>query len=367
LQHAYLAVDMFFMLSGLVLALNYASTVTLGAGSKPYLSFIQKRIARVFPLYLFVTVVKTAYDLSKHIGLGLAMPDTWELKTMIANLFLVQAWGISESAVGPAWSLSTEFGAYILFPILVALTIHSRTAVAWIMTILSGALLVAAAIGNSGCTTCTGYLDIFRGDTLYPLMRCVAGFTFGLIGYRLWSVPSIRAIASANLFALLSAFGMLGAYFAGLPDLAIYALLFATVMACLGNSKAANAMFGNRVVFFFGKISFSIYLVHILLAPAVKRVVASFRCASGPLLCRRVGIVRVRHGDCVLRGFLSHGRNAGPAACTQVDVAQKQERRRARRDRHRRRRFSAMTDVVAAHAVVRDGRWQSVRGRVKRR
>jgi len=45
-------------------------------------------------------------------------------------------------------------------------------------------------------------------------------------------------------------------------------------MACLGNSKAANAMFGNRVVFFFGKISFSIYLVHILLAPAVKRVVA---------------------------------------------------------------------------------------------
>jgi peptidoglycan/LPS O-acetylase OafA/YrhL len=274
LQNAYLAVDMFFMLSGLVLALNYASTVTLGAGRKPYFAFIQKRIARVFPLYIFVTVVKTAYDLSKHIGLGLAMPDTWTLKAMIANLFLVQAWGLSESAVGPAWSLSTELGAYILFPLLVALTIQSRTAVAWLVAILSGALLLAAAIGNSDCTVCTGYLDIFHGDTPYPLMRCVAGFTFGLIGYRLVNTPLIRAMVSANLFAILSVLGTLVAYFASLPDLVIYALLFATVMACFGNSKAANAMFGNRAVFFFGKISFSIYLVHILLAPVMKRFMA---------------------------------------------------------------------------------------------
>ncbi|MGF6573849.1 peptidoglycan/LPS O-acetylase OafA/YrhL [Paraburkholderia sp. GAS333] len=271
LQHAYLAVDMFFMLSGLVLALNYASTVTLGAGRQPYFVFIQKRIARVFPLYLFVTVVKTAYDLSKHVGLGLAMPDTWTLKAMIANVFLVQAWGFSESAVGPAWSLSTELGAYVLFPVLVALTIQSRTALAWVVAMLSGALLLAAAIGNSDCTVCTGYLDIFHGYTPYPLMRCVAGFTFGLIGYRLMHTPLLRAIASANLFAVLSVLGTLAAYLAGLPDLIIYALLFATMMACFGNSKAANAMFGNRAVFFLGQISFSIYLVHILLAPVMKR------------------------------------------------------------------------------------------------
>lgn len=274
LQHAYLAVDLFFMLSGLVLALNYASTVTLEAGRKPYFGFIQKRIARVFPLYLFVTVVKTAYDLSKHVGIGLPMPDTWTVKTMIANVFLVQAWGFADSAVGPAWSLSTELGAYVLFPVLVALTIQSRSALAWVTAALSGALLVGAAIGNSQCTTCTGYLDIFHGDTLYPLMRCIAGFTFGLIGYRLVHQPLIHALVSANLFAVLSVFGTLAAYFAGLPDLVIYALLFATVIACFGNSNAANALFGNRAVFFFGKISFSIYLVHILLAPIVKRVVA---------------------------------------------------------------------------------------------
>lgn len=272
LRHAYLAVDMFFMLSGLVLALNYASTVTPGSGRKPYFAFIQKRIARVFPLYLFVTVVKTAYDLSKHIGLGLAMPDTWTLKAMIANVFLVQAWGFSMSAVGPAWSLSTELGAYILFPILVALTIQSRTALAWVVAMLSGALLLAAAIGNSDCTVCMGYLDIFHGDTPYPLMRCVAGFTFGLIGYRLVHTPLLRAMVSANLFAVLSVLGTLVAYLAGFPDLVVYALLFATVLACYGNSKAANAMFGNRAIFFFGKISFSIYLVHILLAPVMKRV-----------------------------------------------------------------------------------------------
>lgn len=52
-QHGYLAVDLFFMLSGLVLAMNDASTVSLETDPKPYMAFLKKRIARIFPLYLF--------------------------------------------------------------------------------------------------------------------------------------------------------------------------------------------------------------------------------------------------------------------------------------------------------------------------
>jgi peptidoglycan/LPS O-acetylase OafA/YrhL len=273
-QHAYLAVDLFFMLSGLVLALNYASTVTLGAGRQTYLDFVKRRIARVFPLYITVTVLHILYDLGRHVGLGIALPDTWEPKAMFANLLLIQSWGFSRSIVGPAWSLSTELAAYLLFPILVALAIQTKPVLAWGVALLSGALLLAAAFGNVGCTDCGGFLDIFHGYTPYPLMRCVAGFVFGLIGYRLVHQPRIRALVSSSLFAVLAVLAVVATYCAGYQDLVVYVFLFATVIACFGNSTAANLMFGNRVVFFFGKISFSIYLVHIFLSPVVNRVVA---------------------------------------------------------------------------------------------
>lgn len=282
-QHAYLAVDMFFMLSGLVLALNYASTVRLGSGRAAYLDFVRRRIARVFPLYIVVTLLHTISDVGKHIGLGAALPDTLQPKALIANLFLVQAWGVSPSIIGPAWSLSTELAAYMLFPLLVALAIYTRPTYAWGVALIGGLLLVAAVIGNRPCGDCGGPLDIFHGDTFYPLMRCVAGFTFGLLGYRLVNLPRIRALVSGNLFAA-AAFIAVGAMFvAGYPDPAVYVFLFATVIACYGNSTLANAVFGNRVVFHVGKISFSIYLVHLFLARIVARVVAFDDVHLGPL------------------------------------------------------------------------------------
>jgi peptidoglycan/LPS O-acetylase OafA/YrhL len=283
-QHAYLAVDLFFMLSGLVLALTHSSTVTLGAGREPYIAFIKKRIARIYPLYIAVTLLETFFDVTRHFARGLPMPVTWEPKGMIANLFLVQTWGISGSVVLPAWSLSTEMGAYLLFPVLVALTIRSKPAMAWGAAASSVMLLLAASLGSRGCgADCNGFIDVTTGTTLYPLMRCVAGFTFGLIGYRLVREARIRSMVSTNLFAILSVVATVAAYCVGSHDLVVYVLLFATVLACFGNSRAANFMFGNRLVFFLGKISFSIYLVHMLLYPAVRRVEAFSNAHFGRL------------------------------------------------------------------------------------
>jgi peptidoglycan/LPS O-acetylase OafA/YrhL len=273
-RHAYLAVDLFFMLSGLVLALTYSSTVTLGAGRGPYVAFIKKRLARIFPLYISVTLVQIAFDLGRHIVRGVPLPDTWEPKAMIANLLLVQSWGFSNSIVIPAWSLSAELGAYLLFPVLVALALQSRKAVAWGVAAVGVALLLAVSAGGRNCVDCNGILDLIDGDTPYPLMRCVAGFTFGLLAYRLVKLPAIRAIVSADLFAVLSAGGTIFAFCVGGHDLVLYGLLFATVVACYGSSRAANLIFGNPVVYFLGVISYSIYLVHMLLFPAIRRVEA---------------------------------------------------------------------------------------------
>lgn len=271
-QRTYMAVDLFFMLSGLVLALTYSSTVRLGAGREVYIAFVKKRIARIFPLYISVTLLALAFDVIKYVGHGVPMPEYVEPKTLIVNLLLIQSWGLSMSVVRPAWSLSAELGAYLLFPVLVALTIRSRKAVVLGVMAACVVLLLAAAIGNGHCAKCNGFLDRSEGDTRYPIMRCIAGFTFGVIAYRLANVPRIRAIASSDLFAVSAVTGTVFAFCAGYHDLVIYVLLFATVIACYGSSRTANLIFGNRVVYFLGTVSFSIYLVHMLLYPAVRRV-----------------------------------------------------------------------------------------------
>lgn len=271
-QHAYMAVDLFFMLSGLVLALTYSSTVRLGTGREPYVEFVRKRIARIFPLYISITLLAIACDVIKYLAHGVPLPEYIEPKTIIVNLLLIQSWGLSMSVVLPAWSLSVELCAYLLFPVLVALAIPSRKAVVLAVIAVCVGLLVAAALGNHNCAKCNGFLDMSHGDTPYPLMRCVAGFTFGLIAYRLVSVPRIREIASTDLFAVLAVAGTTLAFCMGYHDLVIYVLLFATVIACYGSSRTVNLIFGNRVVYFLGTVSFSIYLVHMLLYPAVRRV-----------------------------------------------------------------------------------------------
>ena len=41
-----------------------------------------------------------------------------------ANALFLQGFGIGTNLNGPSWSISTEFAAYLLFPLFIALTFH---------------------------------------------------------------------------------------------------------------------------------------------------------------------------------------------------------------------------------------------------
>src|ERR1700712_169365 len=57
LAHGYLAVDLFFVLSGFVMTFNYASLFQEGYSFAAFRLFLSRRIARVYPLYLVCTLV----------------------------------------------------------------------------------------------------------------------------------------------------------------------------------------------------------------------------------------------------------------------------------------------------------------------
>jgi peptidoglycan/LPS O-acetylase OafA/YrhL len=64
MSRGYLAVDLFFCLSGFVLAYNYGERFRLHWSLRSYADFLWRRIARLFPLYLFRLPIYAAKDFS---------------------------------------------------------------------------------------------------------------------------------------------------------------------------------------------------------------------------------------------------------------------------------------------------------------
>jgi peptidoglycan/LPS O-acetylase OafA/YrhL len=270
LMKGYLSVDLFFMLSGIVLAMNYSNSVTLHGTFRTYRIFILKRLARIYPLYITATVFLLMIAAVRYYMKGVPFTPEQSLPSVIANIFLVQTWGFGESVVGPAWSISVEFAAYILFPILVALTITSRAIVASMFAAVLIALLVFAmphAFPFAG-------MDLWEGDTVFPLLRCIAGFSFGLIAFRLSRNLALQRIFASNYFFLIAILACSLCVAFNENDLAIYATIFMLIISCHSACRIAEITFGNPVAHYLGQISYSIYLGHVVLWSYLTRLSA---------------------------------------------------------------------------------------------
>ncbi|RTL72663.1 MAG: acyltransferase, partial [Hyphomicrobiales bacterium] len=174
----YMGVDVFFVLSGFVISLSYsrgfAHAVTLPA----YANFIVKRLARIYPLYIFMLLV---FFLKYEMNLGGHWVPYFKLSDFAACLVLIQAWGFGFTTVaGIAWSLSTEFGAYLVFPFLVRFVNLARPLAAAVMA--AGCIGAVALVALSGLGV-VGPMDVVATDSVLPLVRCIAGFGLGMLCY----------------------------------------------------------------------------------------------------------------------------------------------------------------------------------------
>jgi peptidoglycan/LPS O-acetylase OafA/YrhL len=268
LGRGYLWVDLFFVLSGFVLALNYGKWFPAGYSRDAFAQFLLRRVARIYPLYLAVGAVQFAFTLAvygdfSHHGDWAAAVLHHPAPGIGANLLMIQAWGISGSIVGQAWSISTEWAAYIAFPLMVSAVIYcGPRKAAW-----SGAgalllLVVVVVIDLHDGAYHSGAMDAYNGAHITPLLRCFGDFTLGLLVARLLSAAEVANIAGTNAVTL----GVTGAVavmlFGGAPDLLICLIFPALVLCLAANRGIAEPLFGNSVVHRLGVLSYSIYLLH---------------------------------------------------------------------------------------------------------
>lgn len=254
IPHGYMLVDLFFMLSGYVIALTYRDTFY----QKGFGTFMLKRVARLYPAYLAVGTLyaaKIAAGLSGHDTLGM-----FSAYDIVGNLLMMTGWGFHfHPLIGASWAASAEVGSYLLLPLLMAFTIR-RSALLGILAVVA-AVLAIIAVTASG-RGLNGPLDVTAGDSFYPMLRAIAGFTMGLAIFRFASVvdrlsPGAQDLA---LFVILAA--MVAAAMAVASDLPLY-LLYMPLLAVLSrDGRLAQLLFGNAMIYRLGTKSYSIYLIH---------------------------------------------------------------------------------------------------------
>ncbi len=275
-ERAYLAVDAFFVLSGFVLALRYAKSFFAGVGAKHYRNFLLKRFLRVYPAYFCILLLYIAKLVVNVSGDG-ALAQFSALD-FISNFLMLNTWAIdAKTIIGPSWSVCVEIFCYFLFPGMIAIIARTRaSAIASIVIALLGIIAVSLSGYGAG-----GELDVVFGDTFYPVLRAGCGFSIGIAGFYLWSETGLVTDTGSGAYLSVALIGMLASVAFGASDLVVYIFIAAAVILTATQSAASQALFGNPVSYFFGKVSYSVYLIHTLLISIFVKFV--------PLLTPKIG------------------------------------------------------------------------------
>ncbi|MDZ7587717.1 MAG: acyltransferase [Parasphingorhabdus sp.] len=268
LAKGYLAVDFFFLLSGFVLWLSYAPRFE-ASGAAYFTAFCRRRIARIWPLHAVILAAAMLFVLL----LTLTGRDTsgYPLDELPLHLLLLQNWGFTDALSWnhPAWSISTEMAAYLLFPVIVMRcrwqTAASGTLLA-IIILLLGVLHLFFLYG--------GHATLGNAIPQTGLVRCIIQFTIGTILCVLWQRSRSNMLIA--MLALASGILLLAGWAVGAPETLVVPAAFAALLlgAAITAEVPRNPL-AAAPLHYLGQISYATYLVHFMLFIGFKLVFVS--------------------------------------------------------------------------------------------
>ena len=260
MRAGYLGVDLFFPLSGFILAYNYADA--MGSFSwRSTRAFVQNRFARVWPVH----VVALHIDLAIAAAVGtLGISEGGHRRTPAAyveNLALVHNWWNDRPSFnGPAWSIGSEWFAYLLAPVLFVLLVRvTRARVAVLGAVLAYAVMLGIYLAFALPNGNLEHLFFVRilGEFIAGILLCVAWVRGGLSLGRLWPVLPAALVVAALVPAATS-----GHYWLA-PALGL------SVAAVAGAGGWLRAVLSAPLMVVAGEASFCLYMTHDLLRPVV--------------------------------------------------------------------------------------------------
>lgn len=271
---SYLAVDLFFILSGFVIA--YAYDEKLRTGTMSFRDFVVTRVIRLYPVFLLSVVLCAILMLGKHfMPHRVGEPDLAHIGLVIffAALFLPVSLAGNTNLFplnGPYWSIFFELIANFVYAILRPfLSIKNLLAI----LLISGVFLVITAVTNGnlnigfswGALSLIGgfarsIFGIFLGILLFRQKATLLAFFNKIFrkGFSPWLAVAIIAasLASPSAYRL-----------DPLIDLLLITLVFPVLVLYLAEgSTAGKTNKFEKVLLMLGSASYPIYVLHVPVA-----------------------------------------------------------------------------------------------------
>jgi peptidoglycan/LPS O-acetylase OafA/YrhL len=271
-------VDLFFILSGFVLTWNYLDRMGQSWSARATVHFLWLRLARVWPVYLVTLHLAALLVIfTLHVG-HVPLPEASSLTAIsyIRQVLLVQLWFQpyfdGSSWDGPAWSISAEWLAYLLFGLIVLVIFRMEHA-----TRARSLMFLAFAASFPPVV-----LLLASGQFYTPwswLPRIVTQFTAGALACA--AVRRLRlgdrARRAAGYFSVLLIAAIVGTvYFFDAHPIArvvdsggVVDMLFVPLVITLAIGVGSlPRLLSTRLMVYGGEISFCLYMVHELVHTA---------------------------------------------------------------------------------------------------
>lgn len=249
----YLAVDLFFMLSGFVIAHAYDNRIGGGLGWR---EFAKIRVIRFYPLYLAGILLGTIRELALILTHNHYAFTTVQLGIAIVTALLFLPFPIKERGYNlfsmniPSWSLMYE----LLVNVAYAMLFHKLSNRVLAITIAMAGGALVALIFKFGSAN----LGALSTDAIGGIARTIFSFSSGLLIYRLNT--RIRRVPATLLLLVLIACFMVPDFFGYYYDL-LFILILSPALVIAGTSTEPSPA-ALKTFIYLGVISFPIYAVH---------------------------------------------------------------------------------------------------------
>ncbi|MEO6357453.1 MAG: acyltransferase [Ferruginibacter sp.] len=246
-------VPLFFVISGFVMILSSQNLIDDKNGWK---KFAVKRIVRIVPIYWIIATIKLLVMLTTS---KLVLHSQFDLGYVLKSYFFIPAFnpasGLVEPLLGVGWTLNFEMFFYLIF----TLSLFFKFNRMWFIGTVLLSLSVISLFKKSTWPAVGFYADPIVMDFFWGM---IAGL-FIMKGKFISGNTAIFLILLGLSILFLPVMYYLGSY----NSVHIWGIAsFLVVYGCasIESSKSINY---NSIVLFFGTASYSLYLIHPIIAP----------------------------------------------------------------------------------------------------
>lgn len=253
LLHGFVGVQLFFVISGFVLALPFAEARLGGGRPVPLSAYYARRLTRLEPPYVICLLLLFGAHALRDGGVAAA-----QLPHLLASLFYVHniAFDAPSTINSVAWSLEVEVQFYLLVPLLTRLFALRPTP-------LRRAALLALIVGAAAAQTRFPEASYGIGHSLlFQIQYFLAGFLLAdcyLLGWR----DAGRGGAAWDLLATAALAGIVPAMEGGAPGHVALPLLMLAAYAGVFRGRYWNAGLTRPWITVVGGMCYTIYLYHL--------------------------------------------------------------------------------------------------------